>query len=63
MEGLYAARHGAIAETNRHTKGDTQIAAALFGHTPEVESERYVHGIPEETRRAALLLDGALSGE
>jgi hypothetical protein len=63
MEGLYAARHGAIAETNRHTRSDPQIAAALFGHTPEVESERYVHGIPEETRRAALLLDGALSGE
>jgi integrase len=57
---LYAGRHGAVTETNRHTNGNTQIAAALFGHTPEVEASHYVHGIPDETRRAALALDSAL---
>lgn len=57
---MYAGRHGAITEANRHTNGNSQIAAHLFGHTPEVEATHYVHVIPEEARRAALALDSAL---
>jgi integrase len=58
---MYAGRHGAITETNRHTGGDTQIASHLYGHTPEVEAKIYVHGVPDDARRAALALDSALS--
>jgi len=58
---MYAGRHGAITEANRHTGGNTQIASHLFGHTPEVEAKHYVHGVPEDARQAALALDSALS--
>ena len=58
---MYAGRHGAITETNRHTGGDTQVASHLFGHTPEVEAKIYLHGVPDDARRAALALDSALS--
>src|SRR5262249_11404778 len=54
---MYAGRHGAITETNRHTGGDTQIASHLFGHAPEVEAKIYLHGVPDDARRAALALD------
>jgi integrase len=57
---MYAGRHGAITETNRHTGGDTQIASHLFGHTPEAEAKLYLHGVPEDARRAALALDSSL---
>lgn len=56
----YAGRHGAVTETNRHTNGNAQIASAMFGHTPEVEAKHYLHGVPEDLRRAALALDSSL---
>lgn len=60
---MYAGRHGAITEVNRHTKGNTQIASPLFGHTPEVEAKHYLHGVSEDAQVAALALDSALSAQ
>src|SRR5262249_55965882 len=45
---------------NRHTNGNTQIASHLFNYTPEVEATRYLHGVPDDARRAALALDSSL---
>jgi hypothetical protein len=36
---MYAGPRGAVTETNRYTKGNTQVAAYLFGHTPEIEAK------------------------
>ena len=57
---LYAGRHGAVTEVGRHTGGNTQIGAGIFGHSPEVEAKHCVHGIPEEERRPMLALQSAL---
>ena len=57
---MYAGRRGAVTETNRYTKGNTQVAAYLLGHTPEVEAKNYWRELPDETRKAALALDTAL---
>jgi integrase len=57
---MYAGRRGAITEINRHTGGNTQVAAPLFGHTPEVEVKHYVRELPDATRNAAIALDSAL---
>ena len=59
---MYAGRRGAVTEVNRHPKGNVQIAAPLFGNTPEVEASNYGKEIPEETRATALALDAALQG-
>jgi len=45
---------------NRHTNGNVQIAAPLFGHSPEVAAQHYLQGVPEDTRRAALAFDRAI---
>lgn len=50
----YGARHGAVTEVNRHTCGNTQIAAELFGRTPEVEATHYVHQVSEDMRRGCI---------
>jgi hypothetical protein len=57
---MYAGRRGAIREVNRYTNGNTQTAAPLFGHTPEVEAKHYQRELPDATRNAALALDSAL---
>jgi len=57
---MYAGRRGAVTEANRYTNGNTQTAAYLFGHAPEVEAKHYQRELPEETRNAALALDSAL---
>jgi integrase len=62
-KAMYAGRRGAITETNRYTNGNTQIAAPLFGHTPEVEVKHYMRELPDATRDAALALDSALSSQ
>jgi integrase len=59
-KAMYAGRRGAITEANRYTNGNAQVAAALFGHTPEVEVKHYVRELPDATRSAALALDSAL---
>lgn len=33
---MYAGRHGAVTEMNRHTNGNVQVAAAHFGHSPRL---------------------------
>jgi integrase len=62
-KSMYAGRHGAVTEMNRHTNGNVQVAAAHFGHSPEVEAKHYLHGIPEETRKASEALDSAITGD
>lgn len=57
---MYAGRRGAVTETNRYTKGNTQVAAYLFGHTPEIEAKNYLKELPDETRKAALAALGDL---
>jgi hypothetical protein len=57
---LYAGRHGAVTEVGRHTGGNTQIGAGIFGHSPETEAKHYIHGILEEERRPMLALQSAL---
>jgi integrase len=59
-KAMYAGRRGAITEVNRYTNGNTQTAAPLFGHTPEVEAKHYQRELPDATRNAALALDSAL---
>jgi len=60
-KAMYSGRRGAITESNRYTRGNAQIAAPLFGHTPEVEIKHYVQELPDGTRDAALALDSVLS--
>lgn len=57
----YAGRRGAETEMNRHTNGNSQVTSHHFGHSKEVADTHYVKPIPEETRKAALALDGELS--
>lgn len=62
-KGYHAGRRGAETEMNRFTNGNSQITMHHFGHSKEVADQHYVKPLPEETRRAALLLDGALASE
>jgi integrase len=59
--GFYAGRRGASTELAHLAKGDTQITAPLFGHTPEIADSFYVKGVPEATRAAALKYDELLA--
>jgi hypothetical protein len=45
----------------RYTNGNSQLTMLHFGHSKEVTDAHYDKGLPDETRRAALALDGALS--
>lgn len=60
-KGYHAGRRGAETEMNRYTNGNSQITMHHFGHTKKVADSHYVKPLPEETRRASLLLDGALA--
>ncbi|MGH9523357.1 MAG: tyrosine-type recombinase/integrase [Terriglobales bacterium] len=60
-KAFYAGRRGSETEMMRHTNGNTQLTAPQFGHTQRVAEAHYVKPLPDETRKAALALDSALS--
>jgi integrase len=60
-KGYYGGRRGAETEMNRYTNGNSQITSHHFGHSKEVADSHYIKPLPDETRRAALALDSALS--
>lgn len=60
-KGYHAGRRGAETAMARHVNGDPQLVADHFGHSIQVAMAHYLKGVPEETRRAALALDGQLS--
>ena len=62
-KGYHAGRRGAETAMARHVNGDAQLVADHFGHSMEVAMQHYIKGVPEETRRAALALDGQLSNK
>jgi integrase len=59
-KGYYGGRRGAETEMNRYTNGNSQITAHHFGHTKAVADANYIKPLPEETKIAALALDGTL---
>jgi integrase len=60
-KGYHAGRRGAETEMCRATNGNSQTTMLHFGHTKAVADAHYVKAIPEETVKAALALDGAIS--
>jgi integrase len=60
-KGYHAGRRGAETEMDRYTNGNSQITSHHFGHSKEVADAHYVKPLPEETRKAALAFDRALS--
>jgi integrase len=60
-KGYHAGRRGAETEMLRYTNGNSQLTMLHFGHSKEIADAHYDKGLPDETRRAALALDGALS--
>jgi integrase len=60
-KGYHAGRRGAETAMANYVNGNAQVVAHHFGHSMEVAMEHYIKPIPEETRRAALALDGELS--
>jgi integrase len=60
-KGYHAGRRGAETAMAKYVNGNPQITAHHFGHSMEVAMEHYIKPVPEETRRAALALDGELS--
>jgi integrase len=60
-KGYHAGRRGAETAMANSVNGNAQVVAHHFGHSMEVAMEHYIMPVPEETRRAALALDGELS--
>ena len=62
-KGYHAGRRGAETAMARHVNGDPQLVADHFGHSMEIAMAHYIKGVPDETRLAALALDGFLSNK
>jgi integrase len=62
-KGYHSGRRGAETEMQRHTNGNSQITSHHFGHSKEVADAHYTKPLPDETKKAALALDAALSAK
>jgi integrase len=60
-KGYHAGRRGAETAMASQVNGNAQIVAHHFGHTMQVAMTNYIKPVPEDTRKAALALDGFLS--